>query len=180
MPNPTTHILIAIILVELFREYFVKDNKKFPRYYILIAAVAGIIPDLDLLAYYGLYFFGFSFQQVHRTFLHSLLIPLVLFLLGLVFYKLNIKNKVIGKRHMKISIILFIFAAGSVIHILLDILFGGIIMPFYPFSDISIGFNLFAIFPDKLEWMMPHTLDAALLFFWLIWMEFKLKVREYF
>lgn len=179
MPNPTTHILISIILIELFREYFVKDNKKFPRYYILIAAIAGIIPDLDLLAYYGLYFFGFGFEQVHRTFLHSLFIPMLLFLSGMFFLKSGVKDN-LGGKHIKISYTFFIFSAGSLIHLLLDMTFGGMLTLFYPVLDFSIGFNLISFFPDKLEWMIPHTIDAILLFFWIFWMEFKLKVRDYF
>ena len=77
MPHAVAHVLIAIISIELFREYILKDKKKLPRYYILIAALGGVLPDLDILLYYILYFFGFSFEQIHRTFLHTLFIPLI-------------------------------------------------------------------------------------------------------
>lgn len=180
MPNTTTHILIAIILIELFREYFVKDNKKFPRYYILIAAFAGIIPDLDYLGYYVLYFFGFGVEQVHRTFLHSLLVPILLLIIGLIILKLGLKHKWIVKKHMQLSTILFILSAGSLLHIILDALFAGTIMPFYPFSNYSIGLSMVSVFPQGLQWMISHTIDAILLFFWIFWMEFKLKIPDYF
>ena len=78
MPYAVTHVLAAIILVELFREYIIKDNRKFPRYYILIAAIGGIIPDLDIGLVYIMHFFGFAVEQIHRTFLHSIFIPLIL------------------------------------------------------------------------------------------------------
>ena len=58
MAYAVTHMLIAMFAVELFRKFIIKYNKKFPRYYILIAAIAGLIPDLDIAAYYGLYSFG--------------------------------------------------------------------------------------------------------------------------
>lgn len=180
MPNPTTHILAAIILIELFREYFVKDNKKFPRYYILIAAFAGIIPDLDLLAYYGLYFFGFTVEEVHRTFLHSLFIPLIFLLIGIFILKTNIKSSWIRERHLKLSVIFFIFTGGSLLHLILDATLGGFIMPFYPVSYFNIGLNLIMKFPEGLQWMIPHTIDSILLFFWLFWMEFRLKITDYF
>lgn len=180
MPNPTTHILISIILIELFREYFVKDNKKFPRYYILIAAIAGIIPDLDLIAYYVLYFFGFGIEQIHRTFLHSLFVPIIFFAFGMFILKFKIKNNWIRQRHLKLSTIFFIFSAGSLVHILLDIVFSGMITPLYPFSNFSIGLNLVFIFPEALRWMTSHMIDVILLFFWIFWMEFKLKIPDYF
>lgn len=180
MPNPTTHILISIILIELFREYFIKDNKKFPRYYILIAAIAGIIPDLDLVVYYVLYFFGFGIEQIHRSVLHSLFIPIIFFALGIFILKFKIKNSEVRKRHLKLSTIFFIFSAGSLIHIILDMIFAGMLVPFYPFSNFSVGLNLVSIFPEGLRWMISHTLDAILLFFWIFWMEFKLKIPDYF
>ncbi|MAH03448.1 hypothetical protein CMI39_01535 [Candidatus Pacearchaeota archaeon] len=180
MPNPITHILITIILIELFREYFIKDNRKFPRYYILIAAFAGIIPDLDLLAYYVLYFFGFGVEQIHRTFLHSLFIPLILFLIGIMILKFGVKIKFLRKHHIKLSVVFFIFTAGNLVHLILDSIITGKIIPFYPLLDYSIGLNIISNFPEGLQWMISHTIDVLLLFFWIFWMEFKLKIRDYF
>ena len=116
MPYATTHILVAVILIELFREYFVKDNKKFPRYYILVAAIGAIIPDLDIGVYSVLSFFGFTIEQVHRTFLHTLFIPIILFLTGIFMWKFKIKNSKAGKMHMKLPVIFFILSAGTLLH----------------------------------------------------------------
>ena len=77
MAYTITHVLVVVLLVELFRIYFIKNNYKFPRYYILIAAFAAILPDLDIIAVYALYPFGFAIEQVHRTFLHSIFVPLI-------------------------------------------------------------------------------------------------------
>jgi len=180
MPYATTHILIAIILIELFREYVIKNNYKFPRYYILIAAIGGILPDLDVGAYYLLYFFGFSFEQVHRTFLHSLFFPLILFLIGIFIYYTGIKNSEIRKRHLKLSTIFFILSAGSLLHLILDAVFWGQIVPFYPLMNYSIGFNLVEFFPEGFRSTIAPVIDAILMMFWLFWMEFKLKISNYF
>lgn len=180
MPYATTHILVAIILIELFREYYFKDNKKFPRYYILIAAIGTIIPDLDIGFYYILYFFGFSLEQVHRTFLHTIFVPLILFLIGMSIMTLKIKNSEFGKRHITLHATFFILSAGSLLHLILDAIITGSITPLYPFSDYSIGLNLINIFPEAWREIIPPTLDAILLIFWLFWMEFKLKISDYF
>lgn len=180
MPLAATHILIAIILVELFREYVVKNNKKFPRYYILVAAIGAILPDLDVAIFYGLSFFGFTIEQIHRTFLHTIFIPLILLIVGFGIYELKIKNSQIGKKHMKLHTIFYILAATSFLHLILDAIFTGQIQPFYPFTTYAIGFNLIHFFPQAWQSTIIPVLDAVLILFWIIWMEFKLKIDDYF
>lgn len=180
MPYTVTHILVAILLLELFREYVVKDNRKFPRYYILIVAIGAIIPDLDVVAYYILYFFGFSFEQVHRTFLHTIFIPLIFFLIGLVIYKLKVKNSTLGKRHMHLAAIFFILAFGSFIHLILDLLIAGKIAIFWPISNIQVGMDIRGYFPLAWQPILLPSLDTLLLVLWICWMEFKLKITKYF
>ncbi len=170
MPYTTTHVLIAIILIELFREYFFKDNKKFPRYYILIAAIAGIMPDLEYI---------FMLPNFHRGFFHSLFMPLILLVIGFFILKFDIKNNWIRKRHMKLSFIFFIFAAGSLLHIFLDVIIRDGSSLLYPFSDFVLGFNLISYIPLSQD-LTLIIIDTLLLFFWIIWMEFKLKIYDYF
>ena len=179
MPYAITHILVAVILIELFREYFIKDYKKFPRYYILIAAIGAILPDIDIVFYYLLYFFGFTLEQIHRTFFHTLFIPLIFLLAGIFVFKIKIKNPQLEKRHMHLSTILFIFAAGSLLHLILDGLVGKVI-PLYPLSNFSINLDILSLFPESWKDLILPTIDALLLFFWIFWMEFVLKRRNYF
>lgn len=180
MPYATTHILIAIILIELFRDIFVKNNKKFPRYYILIAAIGSVIPDFDFVFYYIFYFFGATLNEIHRTFLHTIFIPLIFLISGFIIYGLKIKNKQFGKKHIALPTTFFILAFGSILHLILDIIISGYITPIYPFSDYSIGFNLINLFPNEWNNIIIPTIDAILLLFWLFWMEFKLKINNYF
>ncbi|MBU0894441.1 MAG: metal-dependent hydrolase [Nanoarchaeota archaeon] len=170
MPYTTTHVLVSIILIELFREYFFKNNKKFPRYYILIAAIAGIIPDLEYI---------FQLPEIHRGFLHSLFAPLIFLLIGLFILKFDIKNNWIRKRHLKLSFIFFIFAAGSLLHIFLDAIIRDGSSLFYPFSDSVFGLNLISYIPLS-QSISLIFIDTLLLFFWIFWMEFKLKINDYF
>lgn len=171
MPYITTHVLASIIAIELFRKYYFKDNKKFLRYYILIAAIAGVFPDIE-------YLFLLSFKE--RYFLHSIFIPIIFLLFGLFAMRLNVKNKYFGMRHMNMTFIFFVFSAGSLIHIILDSIFIGTLMPFYPFSDFKIGLELVNKFPNHLQELVLSIVDGILLFFWLIWMQFKLKVDDFF
>lgn len=180
MPYAPTHILVPIVLVELFREWFVKDNKKFPRYYIFLVAIGGIIPDLDIAGFYVLSFFGFTLEQIHRTFFHSIFIPLILLLLGIFFWKFQINNKHFAKRHMTLPAVFFILSFGAFMHLLLDFIVVGKIMPFYPFSDYSVGLDLITIFPLAWKETILGSIDAALIIFWIAWLQFKLKVSDYF
>ncbi len=180
MPYAATHILGAIILAELFRGYFIKDNKKFPRYYILAAAIGGIIPDLDIGAYYLLYFFGFSYDQIHRTFLHTIFVPIALFSAGVFFLKTGIKSSEIRKRHLRLSTLLFIFAGGSILHLILDSILAGYIIPLYPLAYYSLGLNIVSSLPEGFRGIIAPTIDGILILFWVFWMEFKLKISDYF
>ena len=180
MPYATTHILIAIILIELFREYVIKNNKKFPRYYILVAAIGAVIPDIDILAFYFLNFFGFTYEEVHRTFMHTLFIPLISLIIGMIFLTYKISNKQLRDRHLKLSTIFFILSAGCLLHLVLDATFYGMIKPFYPLLNFEVGLNLILLFSESIRNLVLPTLDGILLLFWLFWLEFKLKIGDYF
>ena len=171
MPFTTTHVLVAIILIELFRNYFFKDNRNFPRYYILIAAIAGVFPDFEYI---------FLLSYTDRLFLHSIFVPLIFFLVGIFIFKSGFKSNWLRKRHLNLSFILFIFSVGSLVHIILDSIFVGQVFLFYPISDFSIGFELVSMFSRNLQELVLPIVDAFLLFFWIFWMQFKLKIDDYF
>lgn len=179
MPQAVTHILVPAIIVALFRDYYLKkrDKRKFPLHYVFIAALSGIIPDLDIAAFWILYFFGFTIEQVHRTFLHTLFVPL--FFLALSFISHRVKFKELGKHKLKLSLIFIIFAFGSLIHLLLDALLIGNIIPFYPFSSFTIGLDLISQLPSQLANIALPTIDGAILILWIIYLEIKHKISDY-
>lgn len=179
MPQAAAHILVPLIIMSLIRDFWIKKKgkKSFPLHYVLIAGIAGIIPDLDVLAYWGLYFAGFTIEQVHRTFLHSIFIPLIFLILALLTNHRNIPQ--LGRHKLKLSLVFLMIALGTTIHLILDALLAGYIMPFYPLSTIAIGLNLFSYLPSSLEAIAAPCLDAGLIIIYLIYLEVKHKISDF-
>lgn len=177
MPHAVTHVLIVIILLELFRDYFVKNKKAFPLHYVLIGGIAGLLPDLDVAVYYVLYFFGFTYPEIHRVFSHNIFVPLVFVILAIPFWKF--KSKELGQRHLKLKNIFLVIAFGAFIHLLLDALVAGTIVPFYPFSDYSIGLSLVNLAPLAWRETILPSIDAILLVLWLVHLEIRHKISSF-
>ncbi len=177
MPNVITHFLIPVILLELFRYFLIKDKKSFPVHYIFIGGIAGLFPDLDIALYYFLSFFGFTIQEVHRTFSHNLFVPLGFVFFGLFFWKF--KNKELGNHHLKLKNIFLVIAFGIFIHLLLDAIVQGSIMPLYPLFNFTIGLNLVKLFPSSWQNTIISVLDAGLLIIWMISLEVRHKISDF-
>ncbi len=177
MPTAVLHVLLPLILMAFIKDYYDSRHKnKFPLHYVLIAGIAGLIPDLDVAAFWILHFFGFAYESIHRTFLHSLFIPLIFLILYFIFAKIK---KPIKKRKLKLSTIFLMLAFGSIIHLILDSIFQGFIMPFYPLSFFEIGLNLANYFSYPLDELFIPTLEAILLVLWLIWLQVKHKISDF-
>ena len=177
MPHAVTHVLIAIVVASLIRELFVKEKKSFPIKYILIAGIAGLLPDLDVIAYWVLYWFGFTLQEVHRTFLHSLFIPLIFLVLAIVVgsrARIKIEDKLLRWKYIFLMIFL-----GVMIHLVLDATLAGKIMPFYPLSNYSVGLDLIRYLPVPLANLAMPTLDAIILVLWLIWIDWRSGISRF-
>ncbi len=177
MPYAVTHILIVIILLELYRDYFVKNKQAFPLHYVLVGGLAGILPDLDIAVFYTLSFFGYTIGEVHRTFSHNLFAPLAFVIIAIPFWKF--KNKGLGERHLKLRNIFLVIAFGIFMHLVLDALISGSIMPFYPFSTYSIGLNVLGYAPSAWHSTIEYSLDAAFLVLWLIRIELRHKISSF-
>jgi membrane-bound metal-dependent hydrolase YbcI (DUF457 family) len=176
MPFAITHILIPIILLEIFRDYFVKDKSKFPLRYVLIGGIAGILPDLDIGVFYILSFFNFTIEQVHRTFSHSLLLILIFLIPGIIVF-LSGNRKLSGK--LKTGTILLIISFAFLTHIILDGLIAGQVMPLYPLSLTPIGLNLIQFFPLAWQDTIWQSIEAGLLVLWLIYLELRHKISAF-
>ena len=178
MPFAVTHILIPLIILGLFKDYYDSRHKnKFSLHYVLIAGISGILPDLDIAAFWILHFFGFTFEQIHKTFIHSLFVPIFFLFLALIFTKIKIKE--IGRHNLRLYIIFLMIFLGSLIHIILDALFGEPLLLFYPFTTLTIGTNLVSYLPTALQSLAMPSLDAALLIIWLIYLELKHKISDF-
>ena len=177
MPQAVTHFLVPVLLLEIFRAAFVKNKSKFPAHYMFIGGLAGLIPDLDVALYYVLSFFGFTIQEIHRTFTHTLFLPLIFFILGLIFFKT--KNKELGEHHLKLGTIFFVITFGICIHLILDATVSGVIMPLYPLSTQRVGIGLMDVFPLAWRNTILPCLDALLLIVWMIYLEKKHKISNF-
>lgn len=144
---------------------FKLKKRYLPNKYVLLAGLAGLLPDIDLIP--SLLLVGSS--GLHRTITHSLVFPAIFFIGFLVFCFLK------RKKLYKIFLMLFI---GFFIHILLDFSLLGTVYLLFPFSFTEFGLNLLApLEPFGLE--IFAMIDAILLFFWLIHEELEHKISDY-
>ena len=167
MPNAVTHIIIAIVLIDLFRKFVLK-KKNFPLYLILIGGIAGLLPDIDILIYWFLQFFtSVELNEIHRTVTHTFFIPLAFLLLALIIWKF----------WPKISHILFVLSAGWTIHILLDAIFTKKLPLLYPISSQLYGLGLVPM--DYLAGTFYIGIDAIILVLWLVYEYHAQNMRDY-
>ncbi|MBS3167287.1 metal-dependent hydrolase [Candidatus Woesearchaeota archaeon] len=165
MPYAVTHILTALVSAEFIRDYLYKDGIK--RYHVLIAGIAGLLPDLDFALFWILKLFfnnNINLNSVHRVYTHTFMIPLFLVLLVLIIKKWRLP--------------LLAIAFGFSVHLVLDAILAGYIYPIYPFSAVGIGWDL--IKDEKVMVQVFASIDSILLVLWLLHEEFKHKISSYF
>jgi membrane-bound metal-dependent hydrolase YbcI (DUF457 family) len=165
MPLAVTHIVLTLVLIDLFRKYVLK-KKKFPLYLVLIGGVAGLLPDIDIFIYWLVSSFStITLSQLHHTYTHNLIIPIILVLFG-----------VLTRKWEKISHLSFVISIGWAVHVVLDSIFSSSPI-FYPFSSKEFGLHL--IPPDFLSGSFFIGLDAIILLAWLVY-EWKYKnIKDY-
>ena len=176
MPHAVTHVLVAIIVADIFRDYIAKNKRKFPLHYVLIAGIAGLLPDIDILVYWFMkLFLNMPVTEVHRTFTHTIFIPLAFIILGIL--TTNVKWKFLSKHKLKLNYVFYFIALGTLVHFVLDALLIGYVMPLYPFSTFSFGVNLLAI--PLFEGTILPAVDAIILVLWLIHLEMVHKISDF-
>ena len=170
MPQAVTHILVPLILAGIYRDYFAK--KKFPVRYVLVAGLAGLFPDIDILAGWILNLFSYiPLSDLHRTMTHSLFLPL-LFLI-IYFLTKNYNPKYLKKHNIKPDYLFLALAFGSFIHILLDAFLAG---PVQILPNLFLGLNMNVTYFQNTFY---QGLDAILLVLWLIHEEYKHRISDY-
>lgn len=167
MPFAVTHVLSAIILVDLYRDYITKYKKYFTLHTVFIAGIAGLLPDIDIPLNWFLNFFGLSI--LHGTITHTLLFGLIFLIPGLILW---------SKKNHKAAMYFFVICFGILLHISLDFLFGtdaSGIMFFYPLSNATYGLNLL----QNLKPTFFAGIDAIILLLWLWHEEVKHKISDF-
>lgn len=160
MPNAVTHILVAILLIDLFRDYVLK-KKGFPLYLVLIGGIAGLMPDIDI------FLIWLWDLNVHRLYTHSFVVPILFLLVGLIVYRYR---KILGK-------VFFVISAGWTSHLLLDGLLSGSIVPLWPISAMTWGLNLLP--GSTFGGTLYAGIDAILLVAWLVHEYFQHNIKDY-
>ena len=176
MPTAVTHILVPLFIIALIRDLYLK-TKRFSLHYVLIAGIGGAIPDLDILIYIIIKPLWYTFEQIHRHWLHSIFVPIVLIILALIFTV--IKTKQIGRQKLKLNIIFLMLAFGIFTHIVLDGLIQGEIYPLSPIFDYKFGLNAVSYLPEYLQGISIPLFEGILLLLWLIYLEWKHKISDF-
>ncbi len=182
MPQAVAHILVPLLLLSLIRDHILSKNEKahFPLHYVLIAGLAGTLPDIDIGISMILKLAGSADWWIHKTFTHSLFFPLI-FLIGfflLMPLRKKARTRTIGRHSLRLHLIALMIAIGSFTHILLDALTGEQAYFFYPFSMHDYSINLFSLLP--FDWtLVAASLDAILLIVWLAYLEIKHKISDF-
>ncbi len=165
MPYAVTHVLVAIVIFDLLRHYvFGKD--KFPRYLVVLGGIAGLAPDLDIpLGWLYSFLTGIDIN-IHGLFTHSFFFVGLFLLVGLI---RRYQNDGTTAR------VMYVIAAGWLIHIILDWAFGEYKAIFWPFllTDPT-------LFPTWNLWQYGPEIDAILLVAWLIHEEVQGMIKDYF
>lgn len=173
MPFAVTHVLIPIILVDLVRDHLFKKHRRIlPNKYLLLAGIAGLLPDIDILIGWFLYFLnGTEVGIIHKLFTHTFVPSLILFVMGIFVYK---KSK---KRHYwKIFTMVGI---GLFTHVFLDMFMGDVlpIYPLFPFINTPI---MLGILPKTVDASVTlASIDAIILILWLIHEEIEHKISNF-
>lgn len=168
MPFAVTHVLLTIIIIDLYRDYVVKHKRFFTLATVFIGGVAGLLPDMDIPLNW--IFSKFGLEMMHRGITHTLWFALLFLIPGLIF--LNRGNK-------KNALLYFVMSFGVFFHIFLDWLIGGGmdsgIMWLFPFSMQTFGLHV-------LSGLSPNVaagIDAVILLAWLWHEEVKHKIRDF-
>ena len=172
MPLAVTHIILTILAVDIYRDYITKHKKYFSLHTILIAGIAGLLPDIDIPINWLLSLFGQSLALMkHGGLTHTPLFGLVFLMPAFIFLR---KNK------HKIAMYFFVIAFGILFHIFLDYLFGGGawegVMWFFPFSINAYKIHLLSRLGLS---NFPAAIDAVILLAWLYHEERKHKISDF-
>jgi len=162
MANAVTHVILAIVIIDIFRDYCFK--KKFPTWIVLAGGIAGLAPDIDLPISWFLSWITGTSISLHGGITHSIIFPIIALLTGLFLWYRS--------HHRNTKILFFVIAFGWFFHLILDCAFGGyssLLFPFYsgnfcPQLDIT---------------RFASAIDAVILVAWLLHEEIRHKIKDY-
>ena len=165
MALAVTHVLVTIVILDLFRHY-VTGKKSFPRYLLVIGGIAGLAPDIDIpLEWIGWLITG-NTVNLHGLFTHSIFFSLLFFIIGGIFHYY---------KNLKWAKIFYVIGVGWTFHIFFDCFFGGepsklFIWPFQLMPTFCPKWNLYDF---------AHSIDAIILVLWIAHEEIHNRIKDY-
>ncbi len=200
MANSVTHVIVAIVILDLFRHY-VFGKKNFPRYLLVIGGIAGLAPDLDIPITWIYRFLTNSTESLHGVFTHSIFFVLLFLGIGAFLYLRTLKKEMVAKskvhnrrissvqsshreflpslqnslfrKEKKWAKIFYVISAGWFMHLILDCLYGGYKTFFWPLQWIS------TFCPQWGIQTYAADVDAIILVLWLVHEEAHKLIRDY-
>ena len=173
MPLAVTHVLTAVILVGLYRDYVTKHKKYFTLHTVFLAGVFGLISDIDIPIRMVSTWLGWNapFLLQHGGIFHTPFFALLFLIPAFMLLE--------EKKHNQATYF-FVATFAILLHIFLDYVIGGGahygIMWLYPFSTIGWKIHLIHMFNMN---DVPVALDAILLLAWLWHEEVKHKISDF-
>ncbi|MCK5176750.1 MAG: metal-dependent hydrolase [Candidatus Aenigmarchaeota archaeon] len=171
MPLAVTHVILTIVLVDLYRDYILKNKKYFTMHTVMIAGIAGLLPDIDIPLSKIFALFSIHIEWIeHGMITHTPIFGLIFLIPA--FYFLKKENKTMASYF-------FVITFGVLFHIFLDFLLGGGryegIMLFWPILDQPYKIHLLRHFGEHIF----ISLDAIILLLWLYHEEVKHKIKDF-
>lgn len=174
MAYAVTHVIIAIILIDLYRDYIAKN--KFSTWYVLIGGIAGLLPDADYPIELIVRAITGTEVVIHRTFTHSVIYIAIFLLIALGFHLWKNKTFKLFKKkftNKDVALLFMIVATGWFIHLSLDCVFSGEEkLTWIPGTPL--GFCTNQLSPE-----VTMGIDAIILLSWLIHEQWKHKIKDY-
>lgn len=172
MPLAVTHVILTIIAVDLYRDYITKHKKYFTLMTILVAGIAGLLPDIDIPLSFAMSIVGVETGELlhHGGITHTPFFGLLFLIPFAIFWKM---------RKHKLAIIFAVIAFGIAFHSFLDLFIGGGhpegVMALYPLSEQR--FDVFLLLVQGFP-AIP-ALDAIILLAWLVHEERRHKIKDF-
>ncbi|MDP7323142.1 MAG: metal-dependent hydrolase [Candidatus Woesearchaeota archaeon] len=113
MPYAVTHVLLTIIAVDIYRDYFMKKHKKFLTLHtLLIAGIAGLLPDIDIAINWILSNVGYQGSiLLHGAITHTAFFGLIFLIPGYYYCK---------QKDHKMAMYFYVICFGILFHVFLD------------------------------------------------------------
>lgn len=168
MPEAVTHVILTIVLVDIYRDYISKSKRKIPLKWVFYAGIAGLLPDIDI-PFYWVFSKLLDLPPLgvfHRTITHSIFFILFFALIAFIF---TLEKK-------RIATLAWIVTFGVSFHIFLDMVLAGYVTFLYPVNSVVWGLDL--VGRTGLGALL-HGMEAIILLLWLWHEQVAHRITDY-